>query len=284
LRKDTARKWLGIGLALPALLLVALIVALPIAQSFIVSFQNGPQGGWTFENYRKLFSDPNSVANIVYTLQIVAATVLLTTVAAYLLALYLNTSRSWCARTIEKLYIIPQFIPGIVAVYAMMGLIRDTGALNRLLLSFGIAFKPGLMYTPEGIVLMNLWFNIPFATMIIGAELAGIPVSIVESARDVGAGRFQIFRSMILPLSLKSALVAATFVFIGNVGSFTTPFLMGTNAPRMLGVALYQEFGVFHNLPQAAALSVFMFALCAIVGAFYIRSMTRKEPWRANES
>lgn len=266
-------------MVLPSFLIIAVIIAFPIAQSIFISFQNAETGGFTAANYIYLLTDKNSIDNILYTLNIVIITVIVTIVLSYLLALYMSFSRSRFASLIEKLYIIPRFIPGIVAVYAVITIIRDTGAINRFLLNFGIHFKPGLMYTPEGIILMNLWFNIPFATMIIGAALSGIPRSIIESARDVGAGKLEIFYKMIFPLSAKSSLIAATFVFMWNVGSFTTPFLMGSNAPRMLGVALYQEFGAFYNLPQAAAMSVFMFLLCTLVGAVYIYSMMKEEKW-----
>ena len=51
----------------------------------------------------------------------------------------------------------------------------------------------------------------------------------IESARDVGASKLRVLRSMILPLSMKDVVIAATFVFMSNVGSFTTPYLMGGN-------------------------------------------------------
>lgn len=266
-------------MVLPSFLIIVIVIALPIAQSLLISFQNPDTGGYTLANYYSLFADKNYLANTLYTLKVVILTVLFTIAISYLLALYITFGKSRFASIMEKLYMIPRFIPGIVAVYAVMGVIRNTGALNRLLLVFGFHFKPNLMYTPQGIILMNLWFNIPFATMIIGAALSGIPISILDSARDVGAGKLEIFRKMILPLTAKSALVAATFVFMGNVGEFTTPFLLGANAPRMLGVALYQQFAVFYNLPQAAALSVFMFILSAFVGAAYIYSAMKEEKW-----
>jgi ABC-type spermidine/putrescine transport system permease subunit I len=220
------------------------------------------------------------VNNIFYTLTIVIATVALTIALAYPLSLYLSFGKSRLARWTGKLYLIPRFVPGIVAVYAIMGVVRDSGALNRLFMQFGIDVKPSLMYTPQGIIIANLWFNIPFAIMLISAAMSGISPSLVESARDVGANSFRIFRRIIFPLTAKSALVASVFVFMGNIGSFTTPFLMGANAPRMLGVALYQEFSVFYNPAAAAALSTVMFLLSAAAGGVYIHSMMKEESWQ----
>ena len=95
----------------------------------------------------------------------------------------------------------------MVAVYAMMNVIRDSGVLNRISQAFGGNFKPGLMYNAKGLIMMNLWFNIPFAALIITSALASIPDSIIEGARDVGANVWQVFVKMILPLSIKDCLL-----------------------------------------------------------------------------
>jgi ABC-type spermidine/putrescine transport system permease subunit I len=182
----------------------------------------------------------------------------------------------------ESIYIIPKFIPAIVAVYALMLIVKDTGVINRFFMLFGFDFKPGLMFTANGIIIANLWFNIPFATMLLHSNLVGISDSIIEGARDVGAGKIKILVKIITPLSFRSLLIATTFVFMGNIGEFTTPFLMGTNAPRMLGVALQQEFGAFYNLPRAAAMSVIMFIISSVVGSFYIRSMMKEDKWSSS--
>jgi len=84
---------------------------------------------------------------------------------------------------------------------------------------------------------------------------------------------------MILPLCERGIFITAAFVFMGNLGAFTTPFLMGTNAPRMMGIALQQEFSVFYNYPRAAAMSVVMFILSAAAKFSYIRNMLREDEW-----
>ncbi len=58
-----------------------------------------------------------------------------------------------------------------------------------------------MMYHASGLVTMNMWFNIPFAALMITAGLGAIPDSMIESARDVGASKLRVLRSMILPLS-----------------------------------------------------------------------------------
>ncbi|RSX58387.1 ABC transporter permease [Bifidobacterium samirii] len=272
------KQWFPYLLVIPAFLVAMLTVAYPIVNGVAQSFE-GEDGGFTLSNYVYFFTDRNELANIGFTLVICLVTVVLAVVSAYLLALYLRFTHSWFSRAIGFLYLLPRFVPSMVAVYAMIAVVRDSGFINRLMLLFGINAKPGLMYSANGVVLMNLWFNIPFAAMIIAASLGGVRDSIIESARDVGAGRWTIFRTIILPLTYKDALVASTFVFMTNVGSFTTPYLMGPNAPKLLGVDLFNQFNSYGDYPKAAALSTIMFLLCAASAVVYIYTNMKDSEW-----
>jgi ABC-type spermidine/putrescine transport system permease subunit I len=279
-RKKWKQKAFGLLLVLPSFFVICMLVVYPIGRSVALSFSDPTTGAFSFINYHQIFTEKFMVGNIKYTLVIVAFTVLIVAVVSYLLALYLSFTDSWFSRTISKLYLIPRFIPGIVAVYAIMNVVKDTGAINRIVLAlFGVNFKPSLMYTQKGIILANVWFNIPFSTMLISAALQGIPRSIIESARDVGAGKLRVFFNMILPLSLNDFLIAITFVFMGNVAAFTTPYLMGSRAPMMLGVALQQEFSSFRNMERSAAISVFLFLLSSLMGGFYIYKSLKANKW-----
>ena len=167
----------------------------------------------------------------------------------------------------------------VVIVTVVITIIRDSGLINRIGLLFGLDIKLGLMYHASGIIVMNMWFNIPFATMMIAAGLGAIPDSIIEASRDSGAGRWKTFTSMILPLSMKDVVVASTFVFMSNVGSFTTPYLMGGNSPKMLGIALYDQFNKYLSYNRSAALSVIMFLICSVSAAVYIYTNLKEKDW-----
>lgn len=277
--KNLKEKLVAYGLVLPAFLVVMLVVAYPILSSVMRSFKDSKTGEFTLENYTYFFTEPNELRNLMFTLYVVLLTVLLAIVIAYLLALYLRFTRSPISRAIGTLYLLPRFVPSLVAVYAMITIIRDSGLMNRISQVFGGDFKPGLMYQASGMIVMNLWFNIPFAALMITAGLGAIPDSIIESARDVGASKFRVFRTMILPLSMKDVVIAATFVFMSNVGSFTTPYLMGANRPKMLGISLYSQFSLYMEYEKAAALSVIMFLICSVSAGIYIYTNLKENNW-----
>jgi len=270
---------LGLLFALPPFIMILVIVAYPIFESVMISFQSSTTGEFTLENYATILTHPIWRANIFYTINVVVWTTVLNTIIAYTFAMYLVFTKSKVSRILNRLYIIPRFIPGIVSVFAMMTFFRDTGAINRFFMQFGIEVQLNLMHTAPGIIVTNLWFNIPFATMLIVAGLSDIPDSIIESAKDVGAGKLRTFTNMIFPLSYKSAAISATFVFMGNIGSFMTPFLIGANHPRMLGVALFTEFRQLFRIHTSAALSVLMFLISSLVGMAYIYTSLKESEW-----
>lgn len=277
--KNLKEKLAAYGMVLPAFLVVMLTVAYPIVSAVIQSFQDGSTGGFTLANYAYFFTDEIQRMNLLHTLYIVFVTVVVAIVVAYLLALYLRFVKSKISRTIGMLYLLPRFVPAMCAVYAMITIIRDTGLINRIGQLFGLDINLGMMYHASGIITMNLWFNIPFAAMMIAAGLGGIPDSIIEAAEDVGAGKLTIFAKMILPLSIKDVVVAATFVFMSNVSSFTTPYLMGGNAPKMLGIALFDQFNRYLDYNRSAALSVIMFLICSVSAGVYIYTNLKENDW-----
>lgn len=277
--KALKQRLIAYGLVMPAFLVVMMVVAYPIVSSIGRSFVDSETGAFTWENYTYFFTTPTELKNLFFTLYVVIVTVVVAVIVAYLLALYLRFVKSPIAKAIGNLYLLPRFVPGLVAVYAMITIIRDSGFINRLSQILGYNLKPAMMYHASGMIVMNLWFNIPFAALMITAGLGAIPDSMIESARDCGANRIRVFRSMILPLSMRDVVIAATFVFMSNVGSFTTPYLMGANSPKMLGISLYSQFNLYMEYEKAAAMSVIMFLICSVSAGVYIYSNLREKDW-----
>lgn len=280
--KDMRKKLTPYLLILPSFTLILLFVVYPILNSLIRSFQRAKTGAFTFDNYLYFFTDHAQLTNIGYTVLVTIATVVLTLLFAYPFSIYLRFSKSRLSRWIYSLNLLPRFIPGMVAVYALILIINDAGVINRISRLFGLNIQPGVMYSFKSILIMNLWFNIPFATLIITAALSGLKESIIESAKDVGANKLTIFRKIILPLSYKDALIAVTFVFMSNIGAFTTPYLVGGNAPKMLGIALFDQFNSYMAYERAAALSFIMFLICSASSFIYVYVNLKQSKWEQN--
>lgn len=271
---------LGLLMVIPSFLLLLVIVVIPIVISFKESLTN-KTGGYDLSNYQYLFTDKLMRSNIIFTLQVTIISVILVLIISYALAAYMRFNNGTTVIWIRKLYMIPIFIPSVIATYGLIQLLGNHGWVARILMATHMGTLPRIIFDMKGIIIANLWFNIPFTTMLLGSALSGVPNSVIESAKDVGASGLRIFFRFILPLTYKTMLVAVTFVFMGVIGSFTAPFLIGPNAPQMLGVSMDQIFSVFQDRQLAAATAFFTFMLCSVMGYFYIRSMIKEESARS---
>lgn len=267
-------------LVLPAFLVVIGLIVYPVLTAVNLSLHSGSATRLTGANYRYFLTDPVQLKNIGYTLFVAVMTVVLALLIGLLLTLCIRFNQNRLSRLVMALTILPQFIPGLVAVYSMMLVVRNGGTLSRLAQAAGHTFNPNLMYSAKGLIMINLWFNISFAALLLLASLTSIQEASIESARDVGANRCQLLQKIILPAAYKQFFIAGAFIFMGNVGSFTTPFLMGGNTPQMLGVVLYKEFNQYLDYNRAAALSVILFALCSLSAIVYVIVNMRREKWR----
>jgi len=278
-KKKLFNNFLGMTMVLPSFIVLLTIVVIPIIIAIWESFFDDNKM-FTLKRYTFLFTNKAMRESTIFTIEVALLSTLLVIVVSYAIGLYVRFGKGWIPKAISSLYIIPLFVPGLIAVYGIIVLYGKNGWLARILALVGVSDFPRIIFDFKGIMISQLWSNIPFAAMVIVSGLVAIPYSIIESAKDVGASRMRIFFSFILPMSMKTMLVAVTFVFMGVIGSFTAPYMLGPNHPQMLGVAMFQYFSNYLIPQQASAIAFFMFILTSAMGAFYIFNMIKSESAR----
>lgn len=280
----------GLLLVTPPLLVLLFLVALPAWQAITFSLGLVPTDNVSYSSglnlirsdtptlavFRRLLATRSFGQNLSLTFFVTFTTIGLLTLVSYSLALYARFNRGRLSGLVRTLYLVPMFIPAIIAGYALTIFYGDHGvfqsAVNRLGLSYHSPIGQGW-----GIVLGQLWINIPFAVLMLSSGLDGVAEEQVEVARDAGAGFWVILWRVLLPLNFVPLLIVLTFTFIGVFGSFTIPYLLGGNAPQMLGVSMQLNFGAFRQQQTAVALAVFSFAVCAVAGYLYVYATTRRQ-------
>ncbi|MBX3084147.1 MAG: ABC transporter permease subunit [Anaerolineae bacterium] len=276
----------------PPVILVFFGIFYPATQSFIrtlVGQGEETTGALSLIRYSSFFSSPSSLQNLWFTIQITLISVLGLFVICLPLALYLRFSKSRLSNIVQGVALLPLFVPGIILAYALAQFLGARGTINELVKFSGI--KPLLdaayhffgatgyrfpYLRPEGIVIGLVWESIPFTVLVLSAGLGQIDDALIESARDAGANALQIFVRIILPLIQRSATIALCLNFIGMFGSYTLPYLLGPAAPQMMGVFMQRTYSDFRAPREAETQAVITFAVCLIVGLFYIRTISRQ--------
>lgn len=228
----------------------------------------------TLQVYQNLFKSPFFQADLAITLWVTVVSVVLVLVIAYILALFVRFGRGPLVNAVSTLYLIPMFVPVVIASYAIITFYVDHGMLQSILAAFHVPYGSPV-YAAPGIVIGEVWTSIPFAVLMLGSGLDGLPQELIEAAQDVGAGFFQILWRVVIPLNVVPALIVTTFTFIGVLGSFTVPYLIGPNAPQMVGVAMDAYFSSYQQPQPAVAIAVLTFLIASIAGAVYVWATAR---------
>ena len=279
-RRDRGALWGYLLIAPPVLIMAALIFYPAIRAIIDTLFLTNPQTGetyFTLQNYIAFFQNANQVANLRFTIAETLWTVAILFVVGFPLALYLRFAEGRMAAIVQVLTLFPLFVPGVILAFAFIQFLTTHGFFDTMLHLIGITGFMTPYLQPQGVVMALVWEGIPFTVLVLTAGLRQVENSVVESARDVGANGLQIFLNILLPLSLRSAVIVFCLNVIGVFGAFTIPYLLGGAAPMMMGVSMQQTFGNFQDRIGALTQAVVTFLFCAVVGLLYIRTVSRRQ-------
>jgi putative spermidine/putrescine transport system permease protein len=279
----------GLLLVLPALLVLLFLVVIPAFEAVRFSLGLVPADNPayasgldlvksetpTLEAFQRLFQNSFFSGNLALTWRVSLVSVVLLVLVSYPLALVARFGRGRLADITRALYLLPMFVPVVIATYALITFYGDNGWLEAILNVFGVPYH-SVIRQEAGIVLGQVWVSIPFAVLMISSGLEGVSVESLEAARDQGASAWTVFWRIIAPLNIVPLLIVVTFTFIGVFGSYTVPYMLGPTAPQMLGVAMQLNFGAFRQPQAAVAMAVVSFLICAVVGALYVWATTRR--------
>lgn len=281
-RKAGMERLAGLALvAAPFLLLLVLVVAPTVTMiggTFRVTTEGGPTLG--LGRYAAFFADPYSVENLRYTLVLTLASSLTALTLSLGLALYLRFSEGRIATMIHALSLFPLFVPAIVISYALVRFLGPNGLFQLLLEQVGITGYHTPYLTPIGPFIAFVWENLPLPVLVLSAGLSQVSDHAIEAARDLGAKAPRILIEILLPQLQRSLLIAFALIFLGVIGSYTVPYLLGPPAPEMMGVFMQRTLGNLQRPDEAQVQAVILLAVSSVVGGLYILTMLRGQRGR----
>lgn len=238
--------------------------------SRVAQHQVVDRSGFTLEPYRRFFASAALRQDLWVTIWVTVLSTAALVVVAVVLALFVRFSKGRVGKLVSTVYVVPMFIPTVIASYALVTFWQQNGKLAGLLHAAGLpeSWVPG--YTSLGIVIGLVWTNIPFAVILLASAMHGVADALIEAARDVGASWLRVIWSVVLPLCRLPIVIIVTFTAIGTLGNFTIPDIMGPNAPQMLGVAMTDYYQSYGQPQQAEVMSVLVFLAALVLSAFYV--------------
>ena len=283
-RRQAVAAW---TLALPFCLLFLTFTAWPVLQSLFMSFTDTRARDLRtpfavdivgLDNFTRAFEDPIFRRSMLNTAYFVVIGVPLTLGLALAAAVALDKGITKL-RGLFRLGFYTPVITSIVAVAVVWRFLlqQEFGLVNTVLGWFGIP-GPNWLGDPNwampGLILMAAWRNFGTGMIIFLAGLQAVPWALHEAAAIDGAGAWQRFRHITLPLLRPTLLFVSVTTAIGYLQFFEEPFVMTNGGPLNSTISMsmytYRQFG-FGNYGYAAAMSYIIFVVVAVVTAIQFR-------------
>jgi len=273
----------------PALVLFVLLVILPILVAGYTSLfkWNGfnlPENYVGLDNFRRAFADPVFAGDLSRALILIALSLTIQLPVALALAMLLNQPLR--GRAVYRLVFFAPYVLSEVTTAVLFTLVfsPNRGLGNSLAGLFGA--EGGAVFADPDTVLYALfvvisWKYFGFYMILFLAARQGIPRELTEAAVTDGAGPWQVFRHVTLPLLGPTIRVGIFLSVIGTIQLFDMVWVLTGGGPihssETLAVTMFQYGFRRFEVGYASAISIVLFLLSLTFALFYQRFVMRRD-------
>ena len=219
--------------------------------------------GITLDHFRRVF-EPLYIKIFFVSILLAIASTVLCIIIGYPVAYFISRMKDKWRNSLMLLFVVPMWMNFLLRTYAWLTLLGNNGLINKFLGLFGIA-PLNLMYNMSAIMLGMVYNFLPFMVLPIYSTLVKMDKSLIEAARDLGATNSQIFKKVILPLSLPGVYTGITMVFIPAISTFVIPDLLGGNRFYLIGNLIEKQFTFTGDWAFGSAISIVLIAIMFIL-------------------
>ncbi|WP_442504254.1 carbohydrate ABC transporter permease [Marinivivus vitaminiproducens] len=280
----------------PALGVMLLVIAYPIAYTFYLSFFSTPPSLAMsekifvgFENYTRILAARSFHEVTLNTAIWTVASTFFAFVLGFGAAIVLN--REFIGRGLLRgILLVPYVISAVAASYVWRWIYHsDFGVIGAVAMQIGLTDRPinfldNVDWVLPSLIVVNVWKEFPFAMIMMLAGLQTVPDQLLRAAQVDGAGVWQRFWHVTFPHLKGVTLITVLLLFVANLNHFTIPWIMTGGGPAGASeiwiTAIYQlAFGRI-QFGLASAYSVILFLAMIVIGYFYVRALTRGDDRR----
>ncbi|RCV50121.1 ABC transporter permease [Marinitenerispora sediminis] len=252
----------GAGYALPAVLFLAALFAVPLARILELSLHpvdgtGNPLPEFSLVQYQRVLTEPFFAESLRSSLLTALLVTVLCLLLGYPVAYALARTRPGVLRTVMFVIVVSPLLTSVVVrSYGWVVLLSANGAVNRFLVATGLADAPVPLLTSYlAIVVSVTHVLLPFAVIPLTTALGGIDGNLRRASQMLGAGPIRTFWRITVPLSLPGVATGALVVLPLAMGIYITPLLVGGANRPLAGLRVYSQITSVYDYPVAAALS-----------------------------
>jgi len=286
-------RWAAWGFLLPLMTYLLAFYAYPLYRNLDLSLRDYTvrsfvHGGAPFtglENYREVVRDPTFGPALTHTAVFTAASLAFQFVIGLALAVFFHQHFRLSA-TLRALFLVPWLLPLIVSSSTWSWMLNsEAGVVNAVLRSLG-ADPINWLTSPDwslvSVIIANVWIGIPFNLVLLYSGLQGIPPEIYEAAALDGAGGWQRFWRLTLPLLRPVSAITLLLGLVYTIKVFDIIWIMTRGGPADASTTFATwsyQLGFGSLLPQfgpGAAVGNLLIVAALAFGLIYIRLERRR--------
>ena len=266
----------------PVIIYSILLIFLPLAYIFVISFFNSDgYGGMietiTLQNYIQLF-DLVYIKIFIQSIFIALIVTFICILITYPFVLAISHKSKITQKVLMTLVMIPFLTNSLIRMYGWIVLLRKSGVINNLLLKMSLIDNPlELMYNNFGIIVGMVYTLLPFMILPLYNSVSTIDKSLLEASSDLGASKIKTFFKIILPQTKSALFNGSLMVFTPALGYFFIVDVLGGGKIMILGNLIRNQFLTARNWPFGAAISVFLLTITLIIILIYRKTGGKME-------
>lgn len=260
--------WFVYVLISPLLIVLLGYVLFPLVQTFVESVKIGDQ--LTFKNYVKFFglTHTANLEALFTSLYISVLSVITCGLVGSAMAFLLNRYEFPGRGLLSVLVMVPMALPPLIGVISFVLLYGESGIIPRALKELlGLSQVPFALKGIAGVLAVHTFTMYTYFYMTVSAAIAGLDPSLEEAAYNLGAGRWYVWRRVILPMMTPALVASSLLVFMISMASYTAPLIFGIDRTMTMQIYLSRTNG---NLDMAATQSTIL-SIVSITVLFIMR-------------
>ena len=288
LRSGLRKYGLPYLLLLPLVAILIAFLAVPFVSLIYYSLQRIELGiGSTFvgfKNFEVLFREARFGQNLIATFVYLGGVLVISVPLAYIAALLISSNHRGVG-AVRTIFLIPWVLAPVVTALLFRTMLDPQSGPVTIALSALLGRPFYLTLTEEGsrtlIILHGAWRSFPLQMLLIAAAITAIPAELYDAAKVDGAGLWQQFRSITLPLTRGALFSAMLLISVFTIQDAEGVYALTQGGPgygtEVTGVRLFKEAFLYFNIGFASSIGISLISLCVLLMIIYNRILGQGE-------
>lgn len=264
-QQQRREQWALLSLALPAVIVIVLVILIPVGWLFYLSFIGG-DGQFSLEHYQKMLKYKSYARTFITTFEVSILTTLICIVIGYPLAYFLAQLPNRVAGFFMLAVLLPFWTSLLVRTYAWLVLLQKNGILNDFAIKIGLWETPvKLVHNMTGTLIGMAHIMLPFLVLPLYNAMKKIDRDLMQAASNLGASPTRAFWQIYFPLSMPGMVAGSLIVFVLCLGFYVTPAVLGGGRVIMVATQITAILENQYDWGAASALGVVLLLATVLV-------------------